>query len=298
MKRVGIVVSYSSTEMPYERSRTWSSVFSGSMKSTSNRSLSFRVSHQMICPSAPPEKNSVPVLLLTQRTELTLSRWQTSRGVVETGRTPVRVSQAQHWPVTWPLARVVVSFWWNSMHVDALVGESVKSGRLGFSISQTNELFDALVMPCWKSVLQYVTASLEPPSGDHDKWLIGRWNREKWVECLGEIKRRVGLKFQLTDKKVKPRGENFLLDWSLYVTLYRLSPGAIYKRRHRVNWTWPKLVLVQNWKQNFFWFKTGKYSNFSRNVIYEQPFNYTWYFRILVDKNGAWSAAVDNGRWF
>lgn len=125
IKRVGIVVSYSSTETPNDRSRTCSSVFSGSMKSTSKRSLSFRVSHQITWPSAPPEKNSVPVLLLTQRTEFTLSRWQTSRGVLETGLAPVRVSHEQHWPFDCPLTRMFASFWWYSMQIDGLEGESV-----------------------------------------------------------------------------------------------------------------------------------------------------------------------------
>lgn len=122
---VGIVCSYSSTETPWERSRSCSSLFSGSMYRKSNLSLSLRVSHQITWPSAPPEKNSVPVLLLIHNTRLALSRWQISLGVVDTGSEPARTSHAQHWPLSWPLTKTLISLCWYSTHIDGLNDESL-----------------------------------------------------------------------------------------------------------------------------------------------------------------------------
>lgn len=137
--------------------------------------MSLRVSHQITWPSAPPEKNSVLVLLLIHNTRLALSRWQISRGVVDTGDSPARTSHTLHCPFSWPLTKMLMSLCWYSTHIDGLVGlASLWSGWFGFSVSQMYELDESWREMPLKLVSQYVMAIFNPPSGDHDKWLIGR----------------------------------------------------------------------------------------------------------------------------
>lgn len=50
--------------------------------------------NQITCPSDEPEKNSVPLFELIQDTDVTASRWHTSRSLIATGSFSVRVSQA------------------------------------------------------------------------------------------------------------------------------------------------------------------------------------------------------------
>jgi hypothetical protein len=64
---------------------------------------------------------------------------------------------------------MLMSFWWYSMQIDGHGGEIVYSGRFGFSVSQMYELKDAPAAARWKLVSQYVMASFDPPSDDHDK---------------------------------------------------------------------------------------------------------------------------------
>lgn len=176
---VGIVCSYSSTETPWLRSRIWSSLFSGSIRSVSMLLLRLRISHQITWPSAPPEKNSVWCLLLIQSTRLARSRCECSRGVDAIGSSLARTSQAQHCPLSRPLTRKWLSLCWYSTQIDGLFDESVWRCWFGFSVSQMYELAESWRVVLLKLVSQYVMAILKPPSGDHDKWLIGRCSRPR-----------------------------------------------------------------------------------------------------------------------
>lgn len=88
INRVGIVVSYSRTDTPYDL--TWSSVRVGSIIKRS-MGLRLRMSHH-IRPSDDPEKNSDPLFELIHSTEVTGSPWLTSFSLFWTGVGPDRVS--------------------------------------------------------------------------------------------------------------------------------------------------------------------------------------------------------------
>lgn len=61
------------------------------------------------------------------------------------------------------------------MQTEGLVGEIMKYGLFGFSVSHTYELYDTpLIVRTWKRLSPYVMANFEPPSGDHERWLIDR----------------------------------------------------------------------------------------------------------------------------
>lgn len=92
-----------------------------------------KFTYQMTCPSAEPEKNSVPLFELIQETEFTASRWQTSRSLIATGSLSVRVSQAATCPLYMPLIKLVGSFWLYSKQINGLHGFRFIKGLFGFS---------------------------------------------------------------------------------------------------------------------------------------------------------------------
>lgn len=89
--------------------------------------------YQITCPSNDPEKNSVPLLELIHKTELTAPRWQTSNSLMATRLLSARVSQQPTWPDSIPLASVVWSFGLYSKQTIELGGFNVSIGAFGFS---------------------------------------------------------------------------------------------------------------------------------------------------------------------